>query len=424
MHRWSSLADNFWDKFGISDENRYDRDMSVFQNKPVSGFLLNLGCFLILLSCQEFGKDSDVAGKNDLREATARYSLFFRGTVPSAKANIKKGKVGSLLVDIKAADNGNLVVTGRVSSAVGLGIGGFTNKTYRLNEEYRPVGKPRAYNILTLPLRLQHLAQERKELLTKADSLLQTIAIQRRSLITLGTMAYRGFPKLPAIKKDKRTLTGLKKRLEIKFAGKSLVSHLSKARQEIESMAGDLRNHVSYQAESIRPLGKNTVIPSSEEIFQRAATIYLRKHPEVKRRPLPFTPKFKSKSSRTADKYIKAFQQLVSEVSTLRQAELLLIRTVYRLYEPIYLSYSFDLMGVKDRLNLSVTTEDKRRTVGKKLSVVRHKIKATSQKHGKFLFGYVDYDNEGRVIRLSHNLGPVGRGRLEMVLVDLREVRS
>ena len=81
-------------------------------------------------------------------------------------------------------------------------------------------------------------------------------------------------------------------------------------------------------------------------------------------------------------------------------------------------------MGVKDRLNLSVTTEDKRRTVGKKLSVVRHKIKATSQKHGKFLFGYVDYDNEGRVIRLSHNLGPVGRGRLEMVLVDLREVRS
>ena len=426
---------NFRHKFGIFGKSRYDIGMSgcvkFIRITKVSGLMsrfFNLGCWFILLSvvsCQEFGKDSDVAGKNNLREASIQYSLYFRGAIPSAKlTSKKKGAVGSLLIELRADDKEKFTVTGKVSSAVDLGIGGFSNKEYRLDKDYRLVGKPRAYNILTMPLRLQHLARERRELLDKTDKLLQTIAIQRRSLITLGNMVYRGFPKLSAIKSNKRTLTGVKKRLEVKFAGKSLVTHLSKVRQEIELVARDLRNHVSYRAESIRPLGQNTVIPSSQEIFQRAATIYLRKHPEVKRRPLPFTPKFKSKSNRTSDKHIKTFQQLVSEVSTLRQAELLLVRTVYRLYEPIYLSYNFDLMGIKDRLNLSVTTEDKRRIIGKKFSVIRHKIRATSRKHGKFLFGSIDYDNEGRVIRITNNLGPVGRGKLEMVLEDLREVRS
>ena len=406
-------------------------DVKFIRITKVSGALsrlFNLGCWFILLSivgCQEFGKDSDVAGKNNLREASVTYSLYFRGAVSSAKlAPKKKGAVGSLLIELRADDKENFVVTGKVLSAVDLGIGGFSNKEYRLAKDYRLIGKQRAYNILTMPLRLQYLAQERRDLLDKTDKLLQTIAIQRRSLITIGNMAYRGFPKLSAIKSDKRTLTGVNKRLEVKFAGKSLVTHLSKVRQEIELVARDLRKHVSYRAESIRPLGKNTVIPSSQEIFQRAATIYLRKHPEVKRRPLPFTPKFKSKNNRTSDEHIKTFQQLVSEVSTLRQAELLLVRTVYRLYEPLYLTYNFYLMGIKDRLNLSVTTDDKRRIIGKKFSVIRHKIRATSRKHGKFVFGYIDYDNEGRVIRISNNLGPVGRGKIEMILEDLREVRS
>ena len=428
-------SDNRGHEFGIFDENRYDIDMDngvkFIKNTKVdallSRFTVNIWCWLALLSvssCQEFGKDSDVAGKNQLREASAKYSLYFRGTSSSVKLTPKKGAVGSLLIELQANDKEKFVVSGRVSSAVDLGIGSFTGKKYHLNKDYRLVGKQRSYNILTLPLRLQHLARERKELLDKTDKLLQTIATQRRSLIAIGNMTYRGFPNLPTIKTNKRKLSGVGKRLEVKFAGKSLATHLSKARQEIELMARDLRQHVSYRAESIRPLGKETVIPSSQEIFQRTATIYLRKHPEVKRRPLPFTPKFKSKSKRTADQHVKTFQQLVSEVSTLQQAELLLIRTVYRLYEPIYLSYNFDLMGIKDRLNLSVTSEDKRRTVGKKLSVIRHKIRATSRKHGKFLFGYIDFDSEGRVIRISQNLGPVGRGKLEMVLEDLREVRS
>lgn len=386
----------------------------VFQlkgNKKVVLFYL-LG-ILILTNCKP---ESGSKLTEFLREVNLKYSLNFMGIEDK---KIEGKQIGYMYTKAVRKDE-EVVVTGETASDVHIGIGD-PGRVYRLNLSYVPVPSSSVYNGFTLPFRLYHLAVEHQTVVKEVDILNKKIDNQIRYLIDLGELVYPDFTKLVVIETGSFALTGLTKRENVGFAGKKFSKELSKVGLEIEAREKELNKHIFYQAEKIKTAPANRDLPAVQDLYEEAVSVYQMLHPDSRKVTFASSPRFKSKG-RASPANSKFFKEIVAGIVALKQAKILLAKTIFRIYEPHYLVYDFNLMGVRKKLNLAVTPEDTKKKIGNDISVIRYKMQAISRKRGNFAFGYADHDRRGWAMQISTSLKPLGKGKLNLVLEGVTEV--
>ncbi len=339
-----------------------------------------------------------------------QYSIHFVASgVLAKKQNLQSGAVGHVrLQAIPVEDVIN--VRGVVSTDVHIGV---RDSVQKLSHDYTSRQNPPVYDMLTLPLRLRHLAVVRRKTIAAANTLVKEIAQLERQVLTAGKAAYPAFAKLNVVNSGDYSFEGLSKQREVAFAGKRFTTAIAAVRKEIDARAAALKQSVTYQQNSLRAAAQQDF--DAHTVYSQAVAIYRAVHPNIKRDPQPLVPSFRAKGTGTSSA-ADVLKSAVTDIATLKQARLLLARALLRLYEPHYVSYEFDLLGHNETLSVSVTAIDKPTSAGQRQAVFSYRLSASSPKQGNFTLGQYDFDHLNRPLRLRTNLKPVGRGRIDFVL--------
>ena len=366
--------------------------------------------FFSLVTCKEF---RNPFAKDKATTETLRfdYSINFTATGALAKKNKKHGGIGKLHLQALPVDDG-IEVTGRVSTDVDIAIGTHGN-TQQLDSAYLPHKQPPIYNIFTLPLRLRHLFVKHRDIVRAINTLLQEINQLERQLITRGKIIYPDFVKLSIINSGDFSFGGLNQQSNITFAGHRFSTQLAKVRKEIDSRTIALKKSVTYKQNLLKAAAVKEF--DTMALYIKAVSIYRRTHPDLKRDPQPTSPSFRAKGKRTSP-HTKLLSDTVTAISRLKQAKLLLAKTLLRLYEPRYFSYLFDLLGHQEQFSLSVTVDDNQQKIGQHQVLLSYKLSASSTRQGRFQLGMYMFDRTNRPLFLRTNLKPVGKGRIDLVL--------
>ena len=361
---------------------------------------------VVLAACKDFPNPfaAEKATDGALRYT---YSINF----VTSRASSKKGGVGQLQLHTSLVGDG-IEVRGEVSTDIDIALG-TPGKVYKLNDKYAGLQNPPVYNMLTLPLRLRHLARTHRQTVADSSALLQDITHFERQLMNAGKAAYADFAALHVIDSGDYGFDRLSQHNQVSFAGKRFTTSLAAVRKEIDARTAALKQSVIYQQDALRPAPK--VDFDIATLYAQAVVIYRSSLPDLKRDPQPFAPSFRAKGEGDASRG-DVFKEIVTHLSTLKQAKLLLAKTLLRLYEPHYLTYEFDALGYKERLSLSATANDTHRKTKRHEAVFSYKLSASSPKQGNFQLGRYDFDRTSRPVLISTSLKPIGKGRIDLVL--------
>lgn len=360
--------------------------------------------FLLIAAC----KDED---RKATEKLSFEYTINFIASGALAKKAKKSGEIGRLQLSSLPVDDG-IEVRGMVYTDIDIAFGG-QSKAHKLTRDYVPYQQPPLYNMFTLPLHLRQRVAVYKRTTGAVQSLLQKIEHLEREIITVGKSLYPSFVALNVVNSGDYSFEGLQKQSHVAFAGKQFKADLSAVRREIDKRTAALKKSVVYQQDLVRAAKIRDFAETT--LYDRAVAIYRRAHPNLKRDPQPFTPSFRTKGKRTS-KHAPRLRETVLALSTLKQARLLLARTMLRLYEPSYLNYHFSVLGRSEKLAVAVLADDTHRSINNKSSVFRYRLRASSTRHGHFQLGSCDYDRSNRPLRCRTDLKPVGKGYLELVL--------
>lgn len=370
-------------------------------------------CFLLVLpalltACKDFpnplAKESSVA-----ETLQFQYSINFVASGVLAKKNPRRGEVGHLHLQTAVVDDG-IEVRSELSTDVDIGVRGGTQL---LSQDYTAQQKPPLYNMFTLPLYLRRLAVVHRETISAVNMLIKEIVQLERQLLIVGKATYPAFSKLNVVNSGDYRFTGLSKQRGVAFAGKQFSTAIAAVRKEIEARAAALKQSVTYQPSLVKAAVQQDF--DVQTAYRQAVDIYRAAHPRIKRDPQPSVPSFRAKGAR-ASSAATVLKSAVTGLATLKQAKLLLAKTLLRLYEPRYASYEFDLLGYKENLSLSAVAYDSRTQAGQRKAVFSYRLNASSPKQGNFLLGQCDFDQRNRPLRLRTNLKPVGKGHINLIL--------
>ena len=366
--------------------------------------------FFFLVACKEF--HNPFAGdKATLETLRFDYSINFTASGALAQKRQKRGGVGQLHLQTLPVDDG-IEVTGRVNTAVDIAIGTH-GSAQQLDRDYLPRKQPPVYNIFTLPLRLRYLFVKHRSIIRDTHILLQEINQLERQLLTRGKVIYPAFVKLNVINSGDFSFGGLNKQSSITFAGHRFSTHLAKVRKEIDGRTAALKKSVTYQQHLLKAAAVKDF--ETMALYVKAVAIYRRVYPDLKRDPQPTSPSFRTRSTHTSP-YTKLLTDTVIAISTLKQAKLLLAKTLLRLYEPRYFSYLFDLFGHQEQLSLSVTADDSQQKISQHQAVFSYQLSASSSRQGRFQLGMYMFDRANRPLFIRTNLKLVGKGRIDLIL--------
>lgn len=251
------------------------------------------------------------------------------------------------------------------------------------------------YDGFTLPLRLSWLAAERRRVLRKIHTTLQTIAASEQELVALGNEMYRGFSKLSVASHNNYRFENLVEQIEIKFAGRRFIER-SAMKKFIE-----LR-HMLIQTNRIIYKQRQQGAELDQETLNQADAAY---HAALDLRQAEWMPpalrlNFDHRTANDAE-----FKALVESLARLKLARLLLAQEILSFYEPFQLSFLFSAGGVEERLKLTLYADDNRyRDV-----VFRYESYSTSIKHKReFMLGQVDFDHHLNIKKMWISLKPRG----------------
>ncbi len=341
------------------------------------------------------------------------YSINFVAVEGLAEVRLARGEVGQLHLQSSPADDG-IVVRGKINTDVNIAFGG-NSEVYRLDRSYTAPHQSPVYNMFTLPLYLRHLARVHRRTLKASDDLLWGIAQLERQLMTAGKAVYPSFSKLHVIDSGDYGFDRLSQYSQVSFAGKQLRTNLTAVRKEIDARTAALRESVIYRRDALRAAVKRDF--DSATLYAQAVAIYRSVNPRLKRDPQPSVPSFRVRGKDGQGRG-DVFKEIVMHVSTLKQARLLLAKTLLRLYEPRYFNYEFDMLGHKERFSLSAAVDDTHRKVVRYRRVeFSFKLSASAPRLGNFPFGQCDFDKDGRPLLIRINLKPVGKGHVDFVLL-------
>ena len=375
-----------------------------------SALVLSGVAFLFLVACKEF-YNPFATDKETIETLRFDYSINFTASGALAQKNQKRGGVGKLHLQALPVDDG-IEVIGRVNTDVDIAIGTQGSKQ-QLARDYSPRQRPPIYNIFTLPLRLRHLFVEHRSIIGDTHTLLQEINQLERQLLTRGKIIYPDFIKLNIINSGDFSFGGLSKQSGITFAGHRFSTHLAKVRKEIDNRTTALKKSVTYQQHLLKAAAVKEF--DTMALYVKAVSIYRRVHPDLKRDPQPTSPSFRARGKHTSP-HTKLLTNTVTAISRLKQAKLLLAKTLLRLYEPRYFSYQFDLLGHQEQFSLAVTVDDSPQKIGQHQSVFSYKLSASSSRQGRFQLGMYVFDRANRPLFIRTNLKPIGKGRVDLIL--------
>ena len=370
-------------------------------------------CFLLVLpvlltACKDF-PNPFAQERAAVETLQFQYSIHFVAAGVSANNHPQLGAVGHLRLRTIPVD-GVIEVGGEVSTDVDIGMRG---NTHRLSHDYASQQKPPTYNMFTLPLHLRHLAAVRRETISAVNTLLKEIAQLEHQLLAAGQAAYPSFTQLNVVNSGDYSFGGLHQQRGVAFAGQQFSTALAAVRKEIDARTAALKQSVAYQQNSLQAAAQQDF--DVQTVYSKAVAIYRAMHPKIKRDPQPFAPSFRAKGTRTragAD----VLKNTVTDLATLKQARLLLARTLLRLYEPHYVGYEFDLLGYKENLSVSIIADDQHTQAGQHEVVFSYQLSASSPKQGNFQLGHCDFDHLNRPLRIRTNLKPVSKGYIDLVL--------
>ena len=356
----------------------------------------------LLITCKQF---DSYFSKESQKSGLFKYSVFFSNS-DIVEESLNKKNVADLQVHYEVHKD-RIDVWGNVSSYVNISISE-NEKVYSLLHGYELKEKNQSYNILTLPLFLRERVRERQEAMQAMHELFTQIDNQLRYLRLVGKKVYPDFSELPMVK-DNYTVSGISTGAQVKFAGKLFSKEAREVVVELDSRRASLSEYITYDPSNLTNPPKNTEDTSADKIYKKAAIIH-QKIMQRKRPQQSFFPRFK-KIGTASSPHIDFFYKVMQEVLLLRQAQLLLARSLLKLYEWLYLPYDFNVMGNKQELLLLVSVDDVRRAK----SPIGHVIVARSIETGKFPFGSIRYDHRLRVASITHSLKPIGKGRIYLL---------
>lgn len=367
---------------------------------------------VLITACKDI--PNPFAQKKSITETLQfQYSINFGAKGALAKKKPKRGAVGHLYLRTAPDDEG-VAVRGEVSTDVDIAIGA-QGQVHQLNHDYASLRNPPVYNMFTLPLHLRQLAIVHRETVTAINTLIREIVQLKHQVTIAGKAAYPSFAELNVVNSGNYSFSGLGNRSQVAFAGQQFSTAFAAVRKEIEVRAAALRQSVIYQQSSLRAAAQQDF--DVQSVYDKAVAAYRALYPKIKRDPQPYLPSFRAKGKRAdANADAEVLKRAVTDLVILKQAKLLLAKTLLRLYEPHYLSYEFNLLGHKEVLSVSAAADDKHAQAGKHKAVLSYKLNASSSKQGNFQLGQCDFDNFNRPMRIRTNLKPVGKGHLDLVL--------
>ena len=339
--------------------------------------------------------------------ATALQYTYNINFATRGKAARQQGVIGQLHLSAVPVKDG-IEVKSKVNTDIDIALGA-GGKTYQLSQAYEALPTPPVYNIFTLPLRLRQLASLHQQTLAATHALLQKISELERQLLTAGKAVYANFATLPVVNSGNYAFGGLKQRSRVSFAGKSFTTALAAVRKEIDVRTTALKQSIIYRQDALRAATK--VDFDSASLYEQAVAIY----PPHKHSPQPFAPSFRAKGKGNAE-HGEVFKDIVTHLSTLKQAKLLLAKTLLRFYTPHYFTYEFDVFGYREKLSISATADDTHRQQRGHKVVFSYQLRASSPRQGNFQFGQCAFDRISRPLLLRTSLKPVGKGYLDLML--------
>ena len=370
-------------------------------------------CFLFTLpvlftACKDF--PNPLARESSVVETLQlQYSINFVASGVLARKNPQRGEVGYLHLQTAVVDDG-IEVRSEVSTDVDIGVHG---STQLLSQDYTAPQKPPLYNMFTLPLYLRRLAVVHRETVSAVNALIKEIVQLERQLLIVGKATYPAFTKLNVVNSGDYSFARLSKQSGVAFAGKQFSTAIAAVRKEIEARTAALKRSVTYQPSLVRAATQQDF--DVQTVYRQAADIYRTAYPRIKRDPQPSVPSFRAKGARaSADATV--LKSAVTGLATLKQAKLLLAKTLLRLYEPRYMSYEFALLGHEENLSVSAVAYDRHARAGQRKAVFSYRLSASSPKQGNFLLGQCYFDHRNRPLRLRTNLKPVGKGYIDLIL--------
>ena len=370
-----------------------------------SAVRLSLLCVCLGAACKEF-PNPFAEKKSSATALQYTYSINFAARGNAARPSTQKGGVGQLHLSTSPVKDG-IEVRSKINTDIDIALGA-GGKIHKLNQDYEAL--PPVYNIFTLPLRLRQLARLHKQVLTDTHALLQKISELERQLLTAGKSVYAAFATLPVVNSGNYVFSGLKQHSRVSFAGKHFTADLAAVRKEIDARTAALKQSVSYRQDTLRAATK--VDFDSAVLYEQAAVI---SHPSRERTSQPFAPSFRAKGKSDA-KRGEVFKEIVTHLSTLKQAKLLLAKTLLRLYAPRYFTYQFNVLGYREKLTVAATADDTHRHRQGHQIVFSYQLRASSPQQGNFHFGQCAFDRVARPLLIRTSLKPVGKGYLDLML--------
>lgn len=370
-------------------------------------FLLALP--VLFTACKDF--PNPLARESSVVETLQfQYSINFIASGVLAKKNPQRGEVGQLRLQTAVVDDA-IEVRSEISTDVDIGTRG---STQLLSEDYIAPQQPPLYNMFTLPLRLRHLAVAHRDTISVINTLIKEIVQLERQVLIMGKASYPTFTKLNVVNSGDYSFAGLSKQRSVAFAGKQFSTAIAAVRKEIEARTVALKRSVVYQSSLVRAAAQQDF--DVQTAYSNAVDIYRAAYPRIKRDPQPSVPSFRAKGGARTSAAAVVLRRAVTDLATLKQAKLLLAKTLLRLYEPRYVGYEFNLLGHKEKLSVSAVADDKHAQIGQRKAVFSYRLSASSPKQGNFQLGRYDFDHRNRPLRLITNLKPVGKGHINLML--------
>ena len=265
---------------------------------------------------------------------------------------------------------------------------------YRVDKSY--VLHNRAYNGITLPLRVSWLAKERSRVLGEIYATLLKVAANEKALVKLGNSMYRDFSLLDVATSREFGFRNLAQQTEVKFAGRRFIDYHA-VREAIE------RRHVMLRSGKIAHKQRQRGVQLDQEVLNQAETAYL---DALALLPPPSSEPvdLRLNLSLTA-REDKDFVALVKSLAHLKLVRLRFATAILSFYEPFEIPFFYSAGGIYEHLKLYVYADDSQRGD----VVLRYLSRTTSRRQRNlFTLGEVDFDHDLNIKKMWLSLKPRG----------------
>ena len=262
---------------------------------------------------------------------------------------------------------------------------------YRVSKTY--VTRDKKYNGVTLPLRLNWLAQQHSKDIRALQAWVKMIISHEKELLQLANSCYRDFSRLHIANDKAYAFSNLEQQVEIKFSGKKFFDH-DKVAREIDKRESELVNKkISHKKRRCAQLEDGGLFARVKETYEEVGA--LDGGDELEELELSFD---------TAAKNDIDFMRLAEHFARLKQARLRLARMLQELYKPHKLTFHYAI-GVKQDLQVLAFADDRRQND----SAFRYEMRTTTAKHKKeFALGHVYFDQNLNLKGMWISLKPRG----------------